>query len=179
MLQSEWRTMGWKGRQCVWHLAAIKISPRVIEFWIGIDTRAGLETVGPAVMFAVFDGVKGVGRAIHPEVIGTHVRCVELAVYPAKTDRIAQTAREVMLVLAVRIHLKNAGANFFLLFTGIATASDSDIDLSIAAGDHRARQMPATVFVAESVVRKSCQHLRLARRSVLAGLVTITHKTIG
>src|SRR6185369_14622161 len=102
------------------------------------------------------------------EMIRSHVGRVKLVLRPTKTDRVSQTAREIMLVRAVRIHLQDAGANLFLLLARITTAADRDVDLFIA-DEHRARQMPATVFVAEPVIRERGQDLRLAGRSIVAG----------
>src|SRR6185369_17930558 len=111
--------------------------------------------------------------------IRTHVRGVEFSFDPTKSHGIPQSPRDVFLVRAVRIHLQNAGATFFLLFTGVATAADCDVDLSIATDNDGARQMPASVFVSKSVSGKGRQHLRLACRRVFACFITITDELIG
>src|SRR5215208_8117757 len=160
------------------HFPAVKLVAHRIEFGIRIDLTADLKAIRPAVMLAVLDYVKRIRGSIVTQMIRAHVGNVEFAAGPAKTDRVAQAAREVVLVFAIGVHLQNAGSNFFLLLACVATASDRDVDFSIAAHDHSAREMPATIFVAETVVGKSRQHLRLAGRRVLARLVTITNETI-
>src|SRR5215208_1453646 len=160
------------------HFPAVKLVAHRIEFGIWIDLTAGLKAIGPAVMLAILDYIKRIGGSIVTQMIRAHVGSVEVAPGPAKTDRVAQAAREVVLVFPIGVHLQNTGSNFFLLLACVATASDRDVDFSIATHDHRAREVPATVFVAETVVGKSRQHLRFAGRRILARFITITNETI-
>ncbi len=69
--------------------------------------------------------------------------------------------------------------HFFLFHTRVATASDGNVDLTVAAHDYCAGQMPATILVAQAVVGKGCKHFGLAGGCTLTGFETVAHQTIG
>src|SRR5215212_195384 len=96
------------------HFTAAKLVAHRIDFGLRIDLTAGLKAIGPAVMLAILDYVKRIGGSIVTQMIRAHVGSVEFAARPAKTDCVAQAAREVVLVFPIGVHLQNAGSNFFL-----------------------------------------------------------------
>ena len=55
---------------------------------------------------------------------------------------------------------------------------DRDVELSVAADYDRACKMPAAVLVTQTVIGKRGEHLRLTRRRVFSGFVTVTDQTI-
>ena len=81
---------------------------------------------------------------------------------PTQPHGIAQAARKMFLIFAVRIHFDNAGANVFLFFTRVTTAAHRNVDLSVTTNGNRTSQMPAAVLVIQTIVRKSSEHFRLA-----------------
>src|SRR6185436_8788984 len=107
-----------------------------------------------------------------------HVSCVKAVFDPAQADRIAQSARKMFLVAAVRIHFQNAGADVFLFFTGIATAADGNVELAVANRDS-AREMPAAVLVTQTVIWKSREHFGLRAWRQFAASVFVTQQVIG
>src|SRR5215204_647630 len=98
VLQSKRRAMSRKRSERGRHLATVKFFASRIKFRIGIDLRANLKTVRPAVVFAVLNCNKRVRRTIVAKVIRSHVCCVQAAADPTKSHSVAQATRVVMLV---------------------------------------------------------------------------------
>src|SRR5258705_5766977 len=90
---------------CRSDLAAIHFPGTRIEFWICVESSAGLKTIGPSVIRAFSDNAHRICGAIFAKVVGAHVRCEQAAKGPTQADCISKSAREMSLVLAVRIHL--------------------------------------------------------------------------
>src|SRR6476620_7479621 len=130
--------MGIESCECHGHVAAILLFTPGVELWISQTRHSGLVTIRPAVIRSLFDRVHGVGRFVIAQVIRTHVSCVKLAFKPMQADGIAQTSRKPLQILTVGIHLKDAGADFFLLFSFYSYAAHRDVDLAVAADSYRA-----------------------------------------
>src|SRR5205085_11678945 len=78
----------------------------------------------------------------------------------------------------VHVHLCYGRSNLFLLFASVAGTSDGNVELSVRTKRECARQMPAAVLVVETIVGKRCEHLRLARGSVIARMIAIAYETV-
>src|SRR4051794_12289774 len=110
--------------------------------------------------------------------ICAHVGRVQLIADPLEADSVSQTLRVNSAACAVRVHLNHGRTDFFLLFASVGRASDRNIELAVWPKGERARQVPAAILVAQTVIWKSCEHLRLACGRVVAVAIAIADQTV-
>src|SRR5438552_17380772 len=102
--------------------------------------------------------------------IGAHVGDKESAIDEAKTNRVAQPGSQNARMFAVGVHFRKACAYFFFFFAGIATAAHRNIEIPgvSVTESNGASEMPAAIFVAQSIIRVSGRYLWLGERKALA-----------
>src|SRR5690606_14513273 len=111
-------------------------------------------TVGPTVVAAIPEGIHCLVGPCGSQVVRTLICRPETTVDPLQAYRIPQALCENPAVLSIGIHLEYGRANRFFFDARITARSDRDIELAVWGKRDRPGQVPASVFVVESVCGK-------------------------